>query len=330
MYHCPDCGFASRADHADKWQEDDACVHPETIVALELKGCNFCGARAESICTFIMGENAEKLLTNPLCLTTLGHTLVKSKKNNLPKIEPYYLYTRKPTAPTLNNVAAVASTILSTSKVIFFDKIHTLLYCLSSSHAGLLYTDTDSAYFSLVFPDLKKNCLDPARRDLLEKNSSKIFSCDSSDLSQHGKFGLEISRRLGLFRGVKCKFLADSLDPDDPNRVVTLKGIPRSLHDRITVGHFLETESFSEWKSCVDLHLALWICRTCPEAQETVLEYASDKQRLILERVCPPSYAAQYIRLRGRKSLAINLSTERRTIGSGLNLKRRMTVSVLV
>ena len=327
LYHCPACGFASRAEHFDKWDQDAVCAHQSSISALERSGCNFCKTPAQSICAVIAGENAEKLLTNPLSITTLGHTLSKKGPNKLPRIEPYYLYTRRDPNPTLSNVAAVASTILSTSKVIFFDKLHALLHCMSSSRAGLLYTDTDSVYFSTVSPELEENCLDPDRRSLLKRLLSKIMASDSSGLSQHGKFGLEIVRSRGLFRGVKCKYLTDSTEPDDPARVVTLKGIPRSIHDKITQEHFLETELFARWPECSDLHLALWQCRECPEAQKTILQDASDEQKEIIDGICPPSYAAQYIRLRGRKSLDIGLSTERRTIGSGINLKRRMIVS---
>ena len=154
----------------------------------------------------------------------------------------------------------------------------------------------------------------------------KIMEDTGSNESQHGKFGIESWHSRGVFRGVKVKHLSNTGEPSDPSRSVTLKGIPRGLHSRLAQYHFLDTKTYEKWEECEELCHALWHQRNDAKKFQEVLETAEPKARVALVKMTPPSYTAQYLKIRGRVSCEISLATERKTIGSAINMKRKMTV----
>ena len=344
----------------DLWNEvDQATVaRPESIEHLQKNGCPHCGARATRICTFLVGRNSKNTLTAPLSVTFLGSKMEKVRRgrNDAPrrgnthrkKLKSYFLYTKRSCDKGVKNVACVASTILASSKVIFFDKINALLHCLSSSHAGLLYTDTDSIYFSLAKRDLADNCVSPSRRTQYLAWKNKIFADENSLISQHGKLGLESEHERGFFRSVKCKLLTDPLDSGEPQKSVTLKGLPRNIHAKVGEKQFMNYEHYKHWYACDKHNKRLWALRNDMTAvganddndddddndyddNTPVKKYLSgltEGQNIILKSASSPCYSAQFIKLRAMRSLTINLATDRRTVGSGLNLKRKMLVII--
>ena len=179
-YHCPKCDRRYDSPHLELWKDGDIVAHPETINEVRNNGCQSCGFKTDKICALLIGKDVEKTLDNPLSLTMLGHVLKKTKRKT--SFEPYFLYTRQAGGRTLKNVASVASTILGNSKVIFFDKIHALLTCLSSAKAGLTYTDTDSIYFSVAHKDIWKNCGGLSRKNKMTEWSYKIFADEGLSL----------------------------------------------------------------------------------------------------------------------------------------------------
>ena len=193
-------------------------------------------------------------------------------------------------------------------------------------------------YFALAKRTLEENCENGRRRKLLLEWQNKIFADPNSTASQHGKFGLESQHRTGLFRGVKFKYLTNLClgeDHDvntavgDADRIVTLKGVPRNMHALMTPKYFVRYDHFSSWPFCVEVHRQIWSARKCTKSTRRILGKCSEESPQVFDALmslAPPEFTTQYIAMRGRTSLAVDLTTEKRAIGSGVNLKRRMIV----
>ena len=237
-----------------------------------------------------------------------------------------YMLTDRPKRPRLNNVAAVASTILGNSKTIFFDKLHALLYTLSSNAAMLVYTDTDSAYFSCHFPQLEDNCLNPERRSLFKQWEHIILEKPHTLESQHGKFNIESQHDSGIFRAVKCKLLFNNPNPD--RDIVTLKGIPRGLHSSVTKQHFASYDpaQWKHWTQLSPLINRLWRARSNIEHYQEEWNAMTSQEQESLLSLSNVAISFQYIRMRSMPSLQVDFITDKRKISSGVNLKRHMLV----
>ena len=324
--HCPKCDSTHSYLSGGTGDWEDKAVPAPVLEQLDQEGCPVCQEKPDRVCGVTLGKTPQKQLSPPLALTLLGHRMVRGGSKRMAHIRGTYLLTQSKAKPSLRNVAAVASMILGHSKVGYFDKLLALLEGMSASKMEAKYLDTDSVYMEMVHANFLDNCTDQERRRRLEERLPKILADPESNLSQHGKFGLESTHQCGHFRGVKVKFLYN-LDGDDRSRLVTLKGIPRPIHSKVTRDHFLHVDELARWESCEDLCSAVWTCREDADAVETVLEASEAEAKEALAGVAPPRFTAQYVRIRGRKSLEVCLATDKRTIGSGINLKRRMTVS---
>ena len=174
-FNCTGEGFCPKCEVSSSWSSSEEerwniSVPVHVLDSLRDTGCPSCGVVPNSICGVPLGEAPDKLLANPLSLTMLGQ-LVSRRSKRAPTIDTVYLLTKKSDTPVLKNVASVAATILSSSKVLFFDKIFSLLWCLSSSHCGLLYTDTGKSFN--LFSKATKTCC--ATRNNFDKNRCQAF-----------------------------------------------------------------------------------------------------------------------------------------------------------